>query len=120
MRNITAKYRGKCASCGKEIAVGDSIMWTGGGSTYHLACATAASDGAGVEDEALGQQGLHELGVYDEPEDWESAQARRDEQEYQQGYHEVRAIQAMSSAGSALREQMYLEMEQAAYNRGED
>lgn len=44
----------------------------------------------------------------------------RDEAEYQRGYHEVAAIQAMSAAGSELREQMYLEMEMAAYNRGED
>jgi len=33
---------------------------------------------------------------------------------------EVAQIQAISLPGSALREQLYLEMEMAAYNRGEE
>lgn len=44
----------------------------------------------------------------------------RDEMEYQQGKAEVEQIQAISAPGSAFREQMYLEMEQAAYDRGEE
>lgn len=47
-------------------------------------------------------------------------ETRRDEMEYQQGKAEVEQIQAFSAPGSALREQMYLDMEMAAHNRGEE
>lgn len=52
--------------------------------------------------------------------DPDAAQDARDEADYQRGYNEVAQIQAMSAPGSELREQMYMEMEMAAYNRGED
>jgi hypothetical protein len=42
------------------------------------------------------------------------------ERQYQQGKREVEEIQAITKAGSAEREQMYREMEQAAYDRGDD
>lgn len=57
---------------------------------------------------------------FDDEFDAEAEMIRREEAEYLRGYHEVAAIQAMSAPGSDLREQMYREMEMAAYNRGED
>jgi hypothetical protein len=44
----------------------------------------------------------------------------RDEAEYQRGRREVEEIQAISAPGSRLRDALYLQMEQDAYNRGED
>ena len=44
----------------------------------------------------------------------------REEADYQRGYNEVADIQAITAPGSALREQMYLDMERNAYNRGEE
>jgi len=43
-----------------------------------------------------------------------------DDAEYLRGMTEVAEIQAISAPGSALREALYLEMEQAAWSRGED
>ena len=42
------------------------------------------------------------------------------ELKYRQGAAEVAQIQAITAPGSELREQMYMEMEMAAYNRGEE
>jgi hypothetical protein len=51
---------------------------------------------------------------------WIHASHTREDREYMAGKNEVAEIQAISAPGSALREQLYLEMEQAAYNRGEE
>lgn len=107
MKRITAKYAGKCGRCGGRFDAGDAIMWTRGYSEHAVCDATAN----------------HSMNLA--IQDWDEYQAEaaliaREEREYLQGYHAVAQIQAMAPAGSALREQMYLEMEQAAYNRGED
>lgn len=47
-------------------------------------------------------------------------QRAAEEREYQQGKWEVANIQALTKAGSPEREQLYREMEQAAYDRGDD
>jgi hypothetical protein len=52
--------------------------------------------------------------------DWEAAQAKRDNDEYQRGIAETKAAQEMGPAGSAEREAAYRQMEQDAYNRGDD
>lgn len=101
MRTMRAKFAGKCRACQGAIGEGDLIVWAKGAGGRHSVCGTAI-DTSGTEF------------------DVEAEMARRDEAEYQRGYHEVASIQAFSAAGSALRESMYLEMEMAAYNRGED
>jgi len=113
-KRMAAKFAGKCAGCGGKIAVGDDILWAKGqGARHaetcgvHVAGFTAAAHARGYGD------------CFDEF-DAEAELIRREEQEYLRGYHEVRQIQAFAPAGSALREQMYAEMEMAAYNRGED
>lgn len=62
------------------------------------------------------QEAAQERAAYQSEMDWEGEMIAREEREYQQGYHEVAAIQAVTTAGSALREQMYMEMEQRDYD----
>lgn len=100
-RLMTARYNGRCLACGGRITKGETISYSREEGARHAAPCVSVPD-------------------FYEPEDWETRQARRDEAEYQRGYHEVAQIQAFSAPGSALREQMYAEMETAAYNRGED
>jgi len=108
-KRMAAKFAGKCAGCGSKIAVGDDILWAKGRGARHAEC--GLNEDFGGAEFRLSQQ---------DEFDWEAAEIRREEAEYQRGYHEVRQIQAFAPAGSALREQMYAEMEMAAYNRGED
>jgi hypothetical protein len=97
---MKARYAGSCSRCGGSIHPGDSISPVDR-SWVHTRCDPREVD-------------------YD-PETAEyMKQKRRDEAELAAGKAEVEQIQAISKAGSALREQLYLEMEQAAYNRGED
>lgn len=104
MKTMAAKFGGKCRSCGGRIVAGETIRWSKASGAMHAACEAEAN----------------EVNWFDDEGDWEAAEIRREEQEYLQGYHEMRQIQAFAPAGSALREQMYAEMEMAAYNRGED
>lgn len=115
-RKMAAKFSGKCALCGGAIAAGDEILWKKGAGARH---ADEADCGGGY---TLYQEyaGAAYQRAYHDEDAWEAAEIRREEAEYQRGYHEVREIQAISAAGSAFREQLYREMEQAAYNRGED
>lgn len=40
---ITAKYPGKCGSCGQQISVGQEIEWTRGAPSRHTDCQRAAA-----------------------------------------------------------------------------
>ena len=109
MKTMSAKFAGRCRSCGGRIEAGELIRWAKAAGAHHAEC--------GLNEDFGGAEAR--LAQMDEF-DWEAQQIARDEAEYQRGYHEVASIQAFSAPGSALREQMYLEMEMAAYNRGED
>lgn len=98
MKRMTAKYNGRCKDCGRDLRKGDTIRWS----------------------RATGALCAGECHYGDGDGDYELAAARRDEAEYQRGYHETRLAQMAGPAGSAAREAAYLEMEMAAYNRGED
>ena len=109
MKTMAAKFGGKCRSCGGRIEAGELIRWSRATGAMHAGCEAEANEvnyHAGFDDDA-------ELRA-------EGALIEREEREYLQGYHEVKQIQAFAPAGSLLREAMYLEMEMAAYNRGED
>lgn len=86
-----ARFASTCPQCREQIRPGEQIRRGSTGRFVHAACAAA------------------------EPR-WHDP----DEREYMRGIAEVAQIQAFAPAGSALREQMYLEMELAAWNRGEE
>jgi len=106
MRTMFAKYAGRCRGCGESIAVGDQILWSRREGAHH-------DNGVCYRDTGIGARYRSDA---ETEMDWEGEMIAREEREYQQGYHEVAAIHAMSAAGSDLREQMYLEMEQRDYN----
>lgn len=112
MKVMAAKFNGKCRSCGGRIEAGEQIVWSKASGAMHDACG-GHGQLAGIRQTAV-------IDGYGDEFDAEAELIRREEAEYQRGYHEVAQIQAMTSAGSLLREAMYLEMEMAAYNRGED
>lgn len=127
-KTMNAKFAGKCRSCGCRIEAGDKIRWSkaAGANCFDQ---NDCRDWADMEAEQAAEMRMeswadHRMAgtsaSFWEDEDYERSQRRRDEAEYQRGYHEVAQIQAFAPAGSALREQMYAEMEMAAYNRGED
>lgn len=43
MAQITAKFAGRCACCGRAIAAGTTIEWSRSGGARHIACGTASS-----------------------------------------------------------------------------
>lgn len=131
MRTMTARYSSRCRNCGGRIEEGDTIRWSRSTGAIHGSqseCDDFAAFAAEEAGEARffagvtgGDRNAEMRGFTDGPfEDWEAAERRRDEREYRRGVAEVAQIQAFAPAGSALREAMYLEMEQAAWNRGED
>lgn len=105
---MRARYASKCPACGGRVAVGESISRLASGKYGHSVCAspgfTRADAYTGVDPAEVRS---------------DFAERRRMDADYATGYAEVAQIQAMSAPGSALREQMYLEMDLAAYNRGE-
>ena len=141
MRKMNAKFGGRCKDCGATILVGDAIRWS---KATGAVCAEA-SDCRDMHDmraesmaerrmeswaahrhEGLSSEQFHENWDYEREDarremEWEAREIAREEAEYQKDRdHEVRQIQEFAPAGSELREQMYLELEMAAYNRGED
>jgi hypothetical protein len=108
MKTMTAKYAGKCRTCGGRIEAGDTIRWGRAEGANHF-----DRDLCGIRNTAV-------IDGFGDEFDAEDALIRREEAEYQRGYHEVAQIQAVSSAGSVWRDALYAEMEMAAYNRGED
>lgn len=48
-RNMTACFRGKCASCGGAIYPGDTIRHVSRGRSFHLAGACEGDGGSGVD-----------------------------------------------------------------------
>jgi hypothetical protein len=118
MKTMAAKFGGKCRSCGGRIVAGETIRWSKASGAMHAACEAEANEANFHASDAAHARGYGDW--FDDEGDWEAAEIRREEAEYMRGYHEVRQIQAFAPAGSALREQMYAEMEMAAYNRGED
>lgn len=108
---MKARFEGNCRYCGKLIRPGQHIT-RAGTSWVHEGC-----DDREVERDSLARS----LAASNVPnEDFHDALRRFDEAEYRKGKAEVEQIQAISTAGSELREQLYREMEQAAYDRGED
>lgn len=127
---IQARYPGKCIVCGARFPAGLTIEWSKGKKARHTDCIPAP---AGVSSRLPRRRetllGWPTADAYEADRERrqhvaeyeaEAAQERRDEAAYQQGVAEMREAQAFAPAGSALREQMYLEMEMAAYNRGDE
>lgn len=129
MRTMTAKFPGKCRDCGARIEPGDRIR-------YSKATGALCEDASGCRDwiDAQAEQAAemrmerfadHRMAglsteQFFENEDYERQQRRRDDADYQRGYHEARYAQMAGPAGSDAREAAYREMEMAAYNRGDD
>jgi hypothetical protein len=109
MRKMQAKFRGRCKGCGEVIAVGSDILWSKQTGAFHdnERCHT------GTHQTRVGNDGGS---IADYEVDVDAQLARRDEAEYQQGYHDVAAIHAISEAGSDFREQLYRELEERDYN----
>ena len=49
MRTMTARYRGRCRSCGGAIIPGDTIRHAGRGQSYHAPGACEGDGGSGVD-----------------------------------------------------------------------
>ena len=112
MRTMTAKYGGRCAgACGVRIQAGDTILWSKESGALHEGCRDAYWGNEFGRHEAA-----QERAAYEAEMEWEAEMIAREEREYLQGRSEVAQIQAMTTAGSALREQMYREMEQRDYD----
>jgi hypothetical protein len=109
---MNARYSGRCKGCGGGIAAGERILWSKETGALH--------NGACLDVYHGNQFGRHEAAqerrAYETEMDWEAAQLRRDEAEYQTGRAQVAEIQALTTAGSALREALYREMEQRDYD----
>lgn len=119
MRKMQAKFRGRCKGCGGVVAVGSDILWSKQTGAFHdngeCYVETGRVTGDVREDVDYAFGGGHRADVEAE-RDWEAEQLRRDEAEYQQGYHDVAQIHAISEAGSDFREQLYRELEERDYN----
>lgn len=130
MKAMAARFNGKCRGCGGRIEAGEQILWSKATGALHGECGLNEDFGGAEARLAQREERGHTLyqeyagaafqRAYDDEFDAEAELIRREEAEYQKGYHEVKNIQAFAPAGSLLREAMYLEMEMAAYNRGED
>lgn len=113
VREMTARFNSRCLGCDRGIRAGERIVFQRGVGSYH------ADTGCGDVywgNEFGRQEVAQERAAYEAEMEWEAAMVAREEAEYRAGYHEVAQIQAMTTAGSALREQMYLEMEQRDYD----
>jgi hypothetical protein len=102
---MKAKFSSRCAGCGSPINEGDNISRGPSGKFEHSSCSRGRLTGGGNVFPTMDEADYHEM--------------RRDEAEYQKGYHEVASIQAFFPPGP-MRDAAYMEMEMAAYNRGED
>ena len=111
MRQMKAKFRGRCKGCGETIGVGSDILWSKAEGAFHDNGRCYAD--TGLRRTRVGNDGGS---IADHEFDYEAAQARRDQAEYQQGYHDVAAIHAISAAGYDFREQLYRELEQRDYD----
>ena len=110
MRTMQAKFRGRCKGCGETIAVGSDILWSKSTGAFH-------DNGRCYADTGLSRARGNDGGsIADYERDVEGELIRREEAEYQQGYHDVAAIHAVSAPGSDLREQLYRELEQRDYD----
>lgn len=105
MREMNARYRSRCKGCGQTVNVGDRILWSK---------ETGALHNGGCLDVFHG----NEFGRYEAAQERAAyeAEMRRDDAEYRRGRAEVAEIQALTTAGSALREALYMEMEQRDYD----
>lgn len=121
---MIARYNSPCPECGGGIVGNrDEILKGSTGKYMHAEC--AANEGRDFAGECEAE--IHaenawlraaEAGGLD---DWAEEQMERQGMlEYERGMAEVAQIQAISAPGSELREALYMEMELAAYNRGED
>lgn len=128
MRTMTAKFPGKCRDCGAPIHPGEKIRYS---KATGALCASEADcrDWQDAQAEQATEMRMESwmdhryAGTtqhFFEDEDYERAQRRRDEAEYQRGYYETRNAQMAGPAGSDAREAAYREMEMVAYNRGDD
>lgn len=108
MREMTARYRSRCLGCTVQIQPGDRIVFQKGVGSYHAdrGCGDVYWGNEFGRHEAAQERAAHEAEM-----DWEAAMIAREEDEYQRGYHGTAAIQAISTAGSAWREQLYAEQE---------
>jgi hypothetical protein len=108
MREMNARFNGRCLGCSEGIKAGERIVFQRGVGSYH------ADRGCGDVywgNEFGRQEAEQERAAYQAEMDWEGAMIAREEAEYQRGYHGTAAIQAISTAGSAWREQLYAEQE---------
>lgn len=106
VREMTARFNSRCLGCDRGIRAGERIVFQRGVGSYH------ADTGCGDVywgNEFGRQEAAQERAAYE-------AEMRRDEDEYRTGAAQVREIQALTAAGSALREALYLEMEQRDYD----
>lgn len=120
MRTMTAKYNGRCRDCGADLRAGDKIRWSK--ATGSL-CAAGECESDGHSDRMpCGCSDYHyaDCPLVTSRYDDGGYEERYGGSDYARGRAEVAAIQAVSEAGSALREALYMEMEMNAYNRGED
>lgn len=101
MKTMTARFPGRCRNCGATITPGDTIRYS---KPTGALCVNQASCGAAVHDDG----------------DVEDREMRFANSEYARGYYETRNAQMAGPAGSAAREAAYMEMEMAAFNRGDD
>lgn len=107
MREMVARYDGRCKNCGQAVRAGDTIRWS---RATGALCAGGCARTDVHDDETYAFGGAHRADIQAEA-DWEAAEIAREEAEYQRGYHGTAAIQAISTAGSAFREQLYAEQE---------
>lgn len=106
MREMTARFNSRCLGCDRGITAGEQIVFQKGVGSYH------ADTGCG--DVYWGNEfGRHEAAQ--ERAAYE-AEMRQEDAEYRRGRAEVAEIQALTEAGSALREALYLQMEQRDYD----
>lgn len=104
MRPMTARYPGRCRGCGLPIKRGAQIIWSRRTGALHNGACLDMFDGT-------------EFGRF-EAEQEARAHGLAMDDEIRQGMAEVAQIQAISAPGSALREQLYMEMEMRDYNLG--
>jgi hypothetical protein len=119
MRSMTAKYGGRCRGCGQRFPAGTRILWS-----RDLGAVVDTPEHGACQDAAWGSAfGIHEAAqeraAYAAEMAAENAERRMVDAEIRAGEAEVAQIQAVTAPGSALREAMYLDMERAAYDRGD-
>lgn len=105
MREMNARFNSKCLGCADGIKAGEMIVFQRGVGSYHRdkGCGDVYWGNRFGEHEAEQERAAYEAEMREE---------RRAEAEYRRGRADVAAIQAVSEAGSALREALYLQMEQ--------